>query len=203
MMENGEKKTAVWTSADEAPTVHYQLDPLQSKFTVQAFATGLLSGFGHNPTIAIRDFSGDAQFVPGTFANASLNLVIKTTSLTVINELKEKDRQEIEEVMHRDVLETSHYPQIVFESTNVTATKINGEQYKTRIIGDLTLHGVTRQNLWLYAYLKVDEESLCAQGEFMLRQVDFKIKPVSVAGGTLRLKNELKFSFNIIAQRAG
>ena len=33
-----------------------------------------------------------------------------------------------------------------------------------------------------------------------LKQTDYKIKLVSVAGGTLKLKDELKFSFDIAAQ---
>ena len=40
----------------------YRLDPTQSRFTVQAFATGLLSMLGHNPTFAARDFRGEMRF---------------------------------------------------------------------------------------------------------------------------------------------
>jgi hypothetical protein len=42
--------------------VHYALDPRKGSFTVQAFATGLLSAFGHSPRFAIRNFDGKAQF---------------------------------------------------------------------------------------------------------------------------------------------
>jgi hypothetical protein len=35
--------------------VHYRLNPGESRFTVQAFASGLLSFLGHSPTFAIRD----------------------------------------------------------------------------------------------------------------------------------------------------
>ena len=34
----------------------YRIDPGRSRFTVQAFATGLLSAFAHSPTFAVRDF---------------------------------------------------------------------------------------------------------------------------------------------------
>jgi hypothetical protein len=36
-------------------------------------------------------------------------------------------------------------------------------------------------------------------GEFPLRQSDYGIKPVSFAGGALRLKDELKLSFELMA----
>ena len=63
--------TTTETSAD-TKVVRYRLIPEQSTFTVQAFAQGLLSAFGHDPVIGIRDFNGEVQFVPGTFEAASL-----------------------------------------------------------------------------------------------------------------------------------
>ena len=36
----------------------YAINAMVSRFTVQAFASGLLSAFGHNPKIAIRDLKG-------------------------------------------------------------------------------------------------------------------------------------------------
>jgi hypothetical protein len=41
---------------------------------------------------------------------------------------------------------------------------------------------------------------LRASGDFILRQPDYQIKPVSVAGGALKLKDELNFSFEILAR---
>jgi hypothetical protein len=43
----------------------------------------------------------------------------------------------------------------------------------------------------------------CAHGEFSLRQTAYAIKLVSVAGGTLKLKDELKCSFDIVARKTG
>jgi hypothetical protein len=44
-------------------------------------------------------------------------------------------------------------------------------------------------------------DMLRASGDFTLSQSDFGIKPVSVAGGALKLKDELKFSFEIVARK--
>jgi len=77
----------------------YVLDATASKFTVQAFAEGLFSAFGHDPVIGIRDLSGEAEFVADTFENASLKLRFNARSMMVTNNLKEKDRQEIEQTM--------------------------------------------------------------------------------------------------------
>lgn len=179
--------------------VRYQLAAEQSRFTVQAFATGLLSAFGHDPLIVIRDFSGEVELIPRTLAQASMRMNINTVALAVGDNVKEKDRPEIERVMHEEVLETSIHPEIVFQSTNVHTSRIRIGLYRARITGQLTMHGTTQQNLWIHAEVSVDEERLRAQGEFTLKQSDFKIKPVSVAGGAMKVKDELKFSFDITA----
>ncbi len=44
-------------------------------------------------------------------------------------------------------------------------------------------------------------EMLRANGSFAVLQSDYRIQPVSVAGGTLKLKDELKFEFDIAARR--
>ncbi len=188
-------------SENETSLVRYRLDPGRSKFTVQAFASGLLSGFGHNPTIGIRDFEGEAQFAPGLLADASLRFVIDARSLAVLDEIKEKDRAEIEQMMFDEVLETSDYREIVFQSTNITATRIAEGRYKARIIGDLKLHGITRNGIWIMSQITLEGDELHAQGDFTLKQTDYKIKLVSVAGGALKLKDELKFTFDLVGRR--
>ncbi len=143
---------------------------------MQAFAEGLFSAFGHDPVIHIRDFGGEVQFVPGTFANASLRITVDSNSLAVANEVKEKDRLEIERTMREEVLEMTKYHEIVFESNNISVNRLAEGRYRVRVIGDLTLHGVTQKNLWISAEATVSADRLRAQGEFSLKQSDFGIK---------------------------
>ena len=193
--------TETATRPGEAAVVRYRLIPEQSKFTVQAFAEGLFSAFGHDPVLAIKDFTGEAQFVPGSFESASLKITIKADSIVLSN--SEKDRLEIEQTMREQVLEIAKYPEIAFVSSNISVTRLSEGRYRARIIGDLTFHGVTQKNLWITAQVTVSGESLKAQGDFTLKQTDFGIKPFSAAGGTIKLKNELKFSFDIAARKEG
>jgi polyisoprenoid-binding protein YceI len=185
---------------DTSATV-YKLDAGRSRFTVQAFATGLLAGFGHNPLIGIQDFSGEARFSPQSLGDASLELKVKAGSLALLDDIKDKDRRDIERTMLGEVLEVDRYPDIVFESTQITASRIVESRYKARIIGDLTLHGVTRKGLWIAARLTLDGDELRANGDFALKQTDYGIKLVSVAAGALKLKDELKFNFDLIGRR--
>ena len=59
-------------SAIETSALIYRVDARRSRFVLRAFATGLLSAFGHSPTIAIRDFMGEVQFSPDHLEESSL-----------------------------------------------------------------------------------------------------------------------------------
>ncbi len=78
------------TRASEA-TVRYLLDGKGSRFTARAFATGLLSAFGYNPTIAIADFKGEAQVNASALEESSLRVVIQAESLMVSDDISDKD----------------------------------------------------------------------------------------------------------------
>jgi polyisoprenoid-binding protein YceI len=187
-------------SATETSAVSYRVDGRRSRFTVKAFATGLLSAFGHSPTIAIRDFTGEARFSPDYIEETSLALQIKAESLEVADEVSDKDRREMQRQMREEVLETARYPEIVFASTGISAEKVMGSQYRAQITGNLSMHGVTRPCV-IEAQVIAGEDTLRASGEFFLSQRDFNIKPVSAVGGTIKLKDQLKFSFDIVAYR--
>lgn len=59
--------------------VKFKIDAAASRFTVQTFATGLLSAFGHNPTIAIRDYDAEIQFNSDTIDNGSVRVTVRTS----------------------------------------------------------------------------------------------------------------------------
>ena len=177
----------------------YRIDAGQSNFMVHAFVGGLLSGFGHNHNIAIKDISGETQFTDGTVVPASLRLRIRADSLTVTDKVSDSDRQTIEKTMREQVLETGKHPEITFNSTTIEVVKNSDTQYQGNIWGDLTLHGVTH-NIFIKAQLTLDHKSVRARGEFSLKMTDYSIKPPSVAGGTITVKDTLKFDFNILSQ---
>jgi polyisoprenoid-binding protein YceI len=183
-------------------TVQYTIDPAKSRFTVRAFASGLLSGLGHNPTIGIREYSGRIGFAPGTLADASLEFNVNADSLAVLDDINDKDRREIERIMKEDVLETGRFPEIAFASDQVSVMQLGDTLYAVTLEGDLSLHGVTRRQT-LTAQMTPADDTVRAFGEFSLRQSDFNIKLVSFAAGMLKIKNELKFSFDIVARKQG
>lgn len=184
-----------------ATTIRYLIDAKGSTFTVRAFATGMLSAFGHSPTIAIPDFQGEVQFSSSTLEDASLRLVIQAASSTVTDDISNKDRREMERQMHDDVLEVDSYPEITYECPRVSSVqKISEGSYSVSLDGELTLHGVTRSQP-VAAKVTLKGDVLRANGDFSILQSDYEIRPVSAVGGTIKLKDELKLSFIISARR--
>jgi polyisoprenoid-binding protein YceI len=180
--------------------VHYVADARASQFTVQVFSGGMLSAFGHSPTIEIRDLSGEAEVDPDVIAHSSLKVAIKADSLAVSDDISDKDRREIERAMKMEILETDAYPEIVYECSKITANKAGEGQYSVTLNGDLTMHGITHSQP-VTARVAVTGDSLRAFGNFSLRQTDYDLKLITIAGGALKVKDELKFSFNILARR--
>ena len=184
----------------ETSVVLYTIDPAASRFTVRAFAVGMLSGFGHNPVIGIRDFSGEVNFSPDNLAASSVGITINAGSFEVQNDVSEKDRAEITRTMNDQVLEVKRFPEIAFESRQVSGMKLGESLYVLKIESDLFLHGVTRPQT-ISANVAPGDDKLRAYGEFSIKQSDFKIRLVSVAAGTLKVKDELKLAFDIIAKK--
>jgi polyisoprenoid-binding protein YceI len=181
---------------------HYILDVKASRFTVQAFATGMLSAMGHSPTIAIRDFSGEVDFNPETLQASGFRISIKTASLSVQDDISDKDRREIERMMNDQVLETAKYPDILYQAPSIAITRLGDALFSAALDGTLTLHGVISKQP-VNARIAAFGTTLRASGEFMLSQAAYQIKPVSVAGGALKLKDEVKFSFEMVAREQG
>jgi polyisoprenoid-binding protein YceI len=61
--------------------------------------------------------------------------------------------------------------------------------------GELTLHGETRP-----VRVTVEGQNGRYHGSAELRQKDFGITPVTVAGGTVKVKNEVRVEFDVVGK---
>lgn len=186
--------------ANKAAAHRFVIDARASRFTVRAFATGMLSAMGHNPTIGIRDFSGELTFDSERVRASDFQLTIKSSSLSVLDDISDKDRREMERLMNEQVLEVSKFPLIRYEASAISVTKMGDALYSANLDGRLSFHGVTR-NESITARVALMGSMFRASGEFSLSQTGYGVKPISVAGGALKLKDELKLSFEIVARR--
>ena len=133
--------------------------------TIRAFASGVLSMMGHNPVIGARDVSGEVRFAPQALEVKELRLSVATASLSVQNDMSDKDRREIERVMREHVLETDRYPAIAFEGSKVTVERGSSGPLRAEVDGDLTVHGITRPHRVPVQVFLIGD-TLRAQGEF-------------------------------------
>lgn len=180
--------------------VQYEVDPKASQFTVQAFASGLISAAAHSPKIAIRGWKGVVSFAPDTISDASLKVSIRSGTLEVLDDLREADRRELHRVMFDDVLEVKRFPEVTYESSYIGVERIKDNLNRVNVEGRLTLHGVTNGQSF-FSQVAFGVDSFRAYGEFTLLQSDYGIRIASIAGGTLKLQDELKFSFYVVARK--
>src|SRR5580658_9272964 len=137
----------VSTAAEDAvekATDRFVIDTRSSRFTLRVFATGILSAMGHNPTIGIRDFIGEVIFDPENLKASAFKLSIKSSSLSVQDDISDKDRREMERLMNEQVLETNKFPQISYEASAISVTEMGDKLFSAKLDGTLTLHGVAR-----------------------------------------------------------
>jgi polyisoprenoid-binding protein YceI len=196
MIALGETENGARTFA----AARYRLDASQSQFMVRTFSGGLLFFKGHDHFIKVRDFTGEAELTPGAVSPASLQIRIRAESLEETRDIfTPQQKQIINKEIREIVLETAKYPEITFKSTDV-AGKLNGSQFEARIGGDLTLHGGTR-HIVIPTLVTLSGNDLRARGEFTITRGDFGVKATSAAKGTIRVRDRLKFTFDIVAHQ--
>jgi polyisoprenoid-binding protein YceI len=183
------------------PALRYRLDPAQSKFMVRTFSGGLLFFKGHDHFIKVGDFSGEAQLTPTALNPASLQMTIRAASLEETRDVfTPQQKQIINGEIRELVLETAKFPEITFKSTEVTGKLTAAGHYEAKIGGDLMLHGVTR-HIVIPADVSLEGNKLRARGEFTINRGDYNVKATSAMNGTIRVRDKLKFTFDIVAHQ--
>lgn len=179
---------------------HYAIDAAVSRVIVRPFASGTLPAIAQTPTLAIRDLAGEARFVSGTLEGAFVHITMQSASLAVAEDVSDEERNEIEHAIRRDILETDKYPEIVFSTSKISASKAGDGQYWINLLADLSLHGVTASEP-VAAQVVLAGDTLFVRGELTLVHAAYKIRTAPFAGGALRLKDEAKCLFDIVARK--
>lgn len=172
-----------------APVANAQPHPIdagKSTLTVRVYKAGVFSALGHNHEIAAPIASGAVDT-----AAHRVELEVKASALQVRDpDASGKDRDQIQSTMlGPEVLDAQRYPEIVFRSTAVEPA--GPAAWNVR--GSLMLHGETRS-----VTVEVRHVNGHYVGSSHFKQSDFGIKPVKVAGGTIRVKDEIEIEFNIV-----
>ncbi len=162
------------------------LDPERSRFTIFVSKSGVFSAFGHDHTIEARIVEGKLS----RGGSPSVMLRVDSRGLRVLDaDLSPDKRAEVQQTMlGPEVLDAARFPEIRFQSTRIEPAGAG----RWSVSGDLTLHGVTKP-----VAANVTWQDGVYRGTARLKQRDFGIQPVSAAGGTVRVKDEVKLDFEI------
>ncbi len=165
------------------------IDSGRSSIKVKVEKTGLFSAFAHNHTIEAPLASGQLDAEKRT-----ATLAFNAKEMKVLDEgVKDSERTDIDQTMKSDkVLDVQRFPEIRFVSTTISPQ--DGGRCQVR--GDLTLHGSTRPVEFPMTFSKERYT-----GSVKLKQTDFGIAPVSIAGGTVKVKDVIEIIFEIVPGR--
>lgn len=161
------------------------IDTAKSVMTIRVYKTGLLSTFGHDHEIAAPIASGTVDA-----AAHRVELRVHTVALRVQDpNTAAKDRDQVQITMESSqVLDAAQFPEIAFRAN---AAQPAGPQSWT-VHGDLTLHGQTHP-----VTVAVREEGGHYVGTVQFRQTEYGMTPVKVAGGAVKVKDQIRVEFNI------
>jgi polyisoprenoid-binding protein YceI len=167
--------------------------------------TGIGGFAGHEHNVIAGSLQGEVQFDPQNLEASAVDLIVVTRKLRVSEQGEpEGDAAKVEERMRGpEVLNVPRFPTIHFRSTRVYGQLLSPNTYELRIIGELSMHGMTKQLPVPVQLHVLPDGSLLAEGELAVQQTDFGIEPTTVAGGLVKVENEVTLTFHIAARPQG
>jgi|SRR6516162_1330663 polyisoprenoid-binding protein YceI len=167
-----------------------RIDGDHSSIHVHVHKSGLFSAFGHDHDIEATIESGEMTEAGA----ASVEIRVDARKLHVLDQDDSADtRAEVQKTMLGPrVLDAERYPEIHFRST---AVKPEGTDHWL-VTGDLDLHGQTHP-----VTVDVTLKNGLYNGTAILKQTMFGITPVTIAGGAVRVKDDLKIDFQIAVDK--
>jgi polyisoprenoid-binding protein YceI len=164
------------------------LDPANSKITIHASKTGVFSFAAHDHVVEAPITSGQVDENKKT-----VTVQIQTKNLRVLDPGEsEKNRAEIQQTMlSSKLLDAEKYPEISFRSKSYRQD--GGDS--AEVGGELSLHGAVRS-----ITLKVKKGGDHWTGSTRLKQTDFGMQPISLAGGTVKAKDEVRIEFDVVVK---
>ncbi len=162
------------------------IDVAHSTLTVFVYKSGLFSAFADDHVISAPIAGGSLSEEPPL----AVDIEVRAADLKVLDPGMAADkRAEVQtRMLGPEVLDAPKFPRIAFASTAVHA---NGPD-RWEVTGRLTIRDRTREITF-----SVARAAGRYRGELTIRQRDFGIEPIKVAGGTVKVKDELKLRFEI------
>ena len=162
------------------------IDGAHSTLAVYIYKAGLLSPLARNHEIEVPIERGEVK----DSASSSVELRVNASKVRVLDaEVSDGTKAKIQATMQSaQVLDVDHFPEIHFQSTGVEPSGTD----RWVVHGNLDLHGQTHP-----ISFEVALKDGLYQGTAVLKQTGFGITPVKIAGGTVKVKDEVKVAFSI------
>ena len=177
------------------------MDLSQSQIKLILTQQGLLAMKHPVHHVGVKKFSGKIIYSPKDETKVSITFEAETRSFENIDsEMGDFERKGFQDILHAKVLESDKYPKITFKSLSVSEVKSNGDQRSFTLSGDLTLHGTTKR-VTFPVNATIDKDVLRASGEAKLKQSDYGMVPYQGGLGTIKIADELKITFVIVAKQ--
>jgi len=169
----------------------HEIDRERSTVTVRVSKAGMFRAFGDDHEVRAPLTSGSIDDGP----QPRVRMAFNAAQLRVVDPgLSPDDRQQVQSrMLGPDVLDVAQFPEIRFESTDVR----RADSDRLSVNGALTLHGQTHT-----VVVSVARDRDRYRGTATVKQTAFGIKPVAVAGGTVKVKDEVTIEFDIVTRAA-
>lgn len=172
------------------------LGPESGRLLIKTGRSGLGRKVGHDLTIEVTRWSGEATVDPDDPSASSVIAEIEVDSFEVregvggVKPLTSSDRAEIVKNIRDKVLHVGEHPTITFRSTSVEGTP---ESFTVE--GDLTIRGVTEP---VTVRGRVSGDRLT--GSATVVQSRWGIKPYSAMLGQLKVADPVEIEFDVAVQ---
>ena len=185
----------------------YDIDPERSELTMLIYRAGPLANLGHNHVISASALGGQVYIRP-RLEDSGFELRFPVSSLVVDDPA---DRATAgtefssvpsatdiegtrENMLGADLLDAANYPEVVVTGSLVESTA-TPELTLTIRIKDTTATRTVPVSLTL------QEDELTVSGDFEMSHEELGLTPFSVMMGALRVSEEIRFRFRVIARR--
>jgi hypothetical protein len=177
----------VWVGPNNLYAQRQAIDVNRSSLTIRVFKSGVFSGFAHDHEIQARVAEGGID----SSANPGVQLRLDSRKMHVMDpDISADNRAEIQRTMEGSaVLDVEHFPEISYRSAAITKT---GDAH-WEVHGNLNLHGKSQ-----LVVVVVSLERGHYRGSASFKQSAFGINPIRIAGGTVKVKDEVKMEFDIV-----
>ena len=182
----------------------FRIDPAATSVVVHVGRAGLFKFAGHDHEVAAPGVEGRISLDSSDPSRSRVMVRFDAKALKVTGRGEPAgDVAEVQRTMLSDrVLDVTRYPTIAFESDRISVQQRSAGSLTLRVDGRLTLHGVTKP-VSIPVAVRLDGSKMTATAEATVRQSEFGIKPVTAAGGTVRVKDEVEVTFTIVAVSGG